>query len=158
MFIGSEGVLLADAYGANWKTYKNGKEFRPETKVDLGRIADHPLGGGRHEMQFVECCKNGGTPSSSFEYSGPFNEFVVMGNLAIRLQSLQKTLEWDSKNMQVTNIGPDEKIHTAKLLPYSSDVVTNRVVNESRKWEEQNALEMCTEWIKHEYQNGWKLS
>jgi predicted dehydrogenase len=157
MFIGSEGVLIANSYGANWKTYKNGKEFKPETKVDLGRIPDHPLGGGRHEMHFVECCKNGGKPASSLDYAGPFNEFVVMGNLAIRLQSLKKTLLWDSENMQVTNIGADEKIRTAKLFPYSSDIVTKRVERESRKWVEQNALEMCNEWIKHEYQNGWSL-
>jgi hypothetical protein len=109
-------------------------------------------------MHFVECCKNGGKPASSFEYAGPFNEFVVMGNLAIRLQSLKKTLLWDSENMRVTNIGAEEKIRTAKLYPYSSDVVTNRVVNESRKWVEQNALEMCKEWIRHEYQNGWNLT
>jgi hypothetical protein len=25
------------------------------------------------------------------------------------------------------------------------------------EWVEQNALEMCNEWIKHEYQNGWTL-
>ncbi len=157
MFIGSEATLIANSYGSNWKVYKNGKEFVPETKVDLGRVPDHPLGGGRHEMQFVDCCKNGGTPASSFEYAGPFNEFVVMGNLAIRLQSLKKTLLWDSENLKVTNIGADEKIRTAKLFPYSSDIVSNKVVNESRKWVEQNALEMSKEWIKHEYQNGWKL-
>ncbi len=157
MFIGSEATLIAESYGEDWKVYKNGKEFLPETKVDLGRIPDHPLGGGRHEMNFVDCCKNGGTPASSFEYAGPFNEFVVMGNLAIRLQSLKKTLLWDSKNMKVTNIGGDEKIRTTKLFPYSSDVVSKKVANESRKWVEQNALEMSKEWIKHEYQNGWKL-
>lgn len=157
MFIGSEAILIANSYGSNWKTYKNGKEFTPETKIDLGRIQDHPLGGGRHEMHFVECCKNGGTPASSFAYAGPFNEFVVMGNLAIRLQSLKKTLLWDSEEMKVTNIGAEEKIKTAKLFPYSSDIVTNRVNNQARKWVEQNALEMCGEWIKHSYQNGWAL-
>ena len=157
MLIGSEGTLIARAYGGAWKTYKNGKEFIPETKVDLGRIADHPLGGGRHEMHFVECCKNGETPASNFDYAGPFNEMVVMGNLAVRLQSLKKTLLWDSENMKVTNIGPEEKIRTTKLSPFSSDIVTNQVERESKKWVEQNALEMSQEWVKHEYQNGWTL-
>jgi len=127
MLIGSEGTLIARSYGGDWKTYKNGKEFTPQTKVDLGRIADHPLGGGRHEMHFVECCKNGGTPASSFEYSGPFNEMVVMGNLAVRLQSLGKTLMWDSESMKVTNIGAEEEIRTTELFPFSSDIVTNQV-------------------------------
>ncbi len=109
-------------------------------------------------MHFVDCCKNGGTPASSFEYAGPCNEFVVLGNLAVRWQSLKKTLLWDSQNMQVTNIGAEETIRTAKLFPYSSDVVSKKVDDESKKWVKQNALEMCNEWIKHEYQNGWKLS
>lgn len=157
MLIGSEAILIAESYGARWKAYKNGKEFKPETKVNHERIPDNPLGGGRHEMHFVECCKNGGQPASNFEYAGPFNEFVVMGNLAIRLQSLNKTLLWDGENMRVTNIGPEEKIRTAKLSPYSSDVVTLKVDQESKDWIEQNALEMCNEWIKHEYHNGWSL-
>lgn len=157
MFIGSEGTLIAESYGINWKTYKNGKEFKPESKVSLERIPDNSLGGGRHEMHFVECCKNGGQPASNFEYAGPFNELVVMGNLAVRLQSLKKTLLWDSKNMRVTNIGAEEKIRTARLLPYSSDIVTLNVDRDSKEWVEQNALEMCNEWIKHEYHNGWTL-
>jgi hypothetical protein len=82
---------------------------------------------------------------------------VVMGNLAVRLQSLQKTLQWDSENMQVTNIGEDEKIRTAQLAPYASDVVTRQVEKDALTWVEHNAREMCNEWIKHDYENGWKL-
>ena len=157
MFVGSEATLIAEAYGANWKVYKDREEIVPETKVSLERIPDNPLGGGRHEMHFVDCCKNGGTPASNFNYAGPFNEMVVMGNLAVRLQSLEKTLLWDGENMKVTNIGADEKLRTTKLLPYSSDIVTKKVDDESKKMVEWNALEMCNKWIKHEYQNGWKL-
>ncbi len=155
MMVGSEAILIAKTYGDEWKTYKNGEEFIPDTKVDLGRIPDHPLGGGRHEMHFVECCKNGGKPASSFEYAGPFNEMVVLGNLAVRLQSLQKTLLWDSEQLMVTNIGDNEKIRTAQLAPYGSDIVTRQVEREAVTWVEQNALEMCHEWIRHEYQNGY---
>ncbi len=157
MFIGTEGTLIAESYGANWKTYRNGEAFMPQTKVDLGRIPDHPLGGGRHEMNFVECCKNDGVPSSNFGYAGPFNEMVVMGNLAVRLQSLQKTLEWDSENMKVSNIGASETIRTAKLSPFSSDIVTRKVERQAQSWVEQNALEMSNEWIKHTYHNGWSF-
>jgi hypothetical protein len=59
--------------------------------------------------------------------------------------------------MKVTNIGPEEKIRTTKLSPFSSDIVTNQVERESKKGVEQNALEMSQEWVKHEYQNGWTL-
>lgn len=157
MFVGSEATLIAESYGGNWKVYKNGKEFTPETKVDLGRIPDNSLGGGRHEMHWVSCCKDGGTPASNFDYSGPFNEFVVMGNLAVRMQSLQKTLEWDNENMRITNIGANETLSTTKLLPFSEDIVTRSVERESKQNVEWNAQEKSKEWIKHTYHNGWKL-
>ena len=80
-----------------------------------------------------------------------------MGNLAVRLQSLQKTLLWDGENMKVTNIGPDEKLRTTKLLPFSSDIITRKVEGESKKGVEWNAMEMANEWVRHEYQNGWKI-
>lgn len=157
MFVGSDATLIAESYGAKWKTYRQGVEFKPQTSVDRGRIPDHQLGGGRHEMHFVECCKSGGTPASDFAYAGPFNEMVVMGNLAVRLQSLQKTLLYDSENMTVTNIGESEKIRTAKLSQFASDIVTRKVEQQALSWVEQNALEMCNEWIRHEYHNGWSL-
>ena len=40
------------------------------------------------------------------------NEMVAMGVLAIRLQGLNKTLEWDGANMRFTNIGDDETLRT----------------------------------------------
>ncbi len=114
-------------------------------------------GGGRHEMHFVNCCKNGGKTASRFEYAGPFNEMVVMGNLAVRMQSLQKTLLWDSENLKVTNISRNEKLYTTKLLPYSSEIVTKKVDDESRQSVKWDAQEMCEEWIKHTYRDGWSL-
>ncbi|GAB1454352.1 Gfo/Idh/MocA family oxidoreductase [Draconibacterium sp.] len=155
MLVGSEATLIAESYGENWKVYKNGAEIIPETKVKLERIPDDPNGGGRHEMHFVNCCKNGGKPASSFEYAGPFNEMVVMGNLAVRMQSLQKTFLWDNENMKVSNLSPDEKLITTKLLPFSSDVVTKSVDDQSKQRVEWNAQEMCEEWIKHNYRKGW---
>ncbi|HSH18838.1 MAG TPA: Gfo/Idh/MocA family oxidoreductase [Draconibacterium sp.] len=157
MFIGSKATLIATAYGGNWKVYQNGEQIKPEIKVKLERIPDDPNGGGRHEMHFVNCCKNGGKPASNFQYSGPFNEMVVMGNLAVRMQSLGKTLLWDSENMKVTNIGPGEELVTTKLSPFTSDIVTKRVDDQSKERVKWNAQEMCEEWIKHEYNNGWKL-
>ena len=39
-----------------------------------------------------------------------------MGVLAIRLQGLNKTLEWDGANMRFTNIGDDETLRTVIKL------------------------------------------
>ena len=51
-------------------------------------------------------------PKSDFSEAGPMNEMVAMGVLAIRLQGLNKTLEWDGANMRFTNIGDDETLRT----------------------------------------------
>ena len=45
---------------------------------------------------------------SDFSEAGPFNEMVVMGVLAVRLQGLNKTLEWDGVKMEFTNINDTE--------------------------------------------------
>ncbi|MND01697.1 hypothetical protein D3C83_207900 [compost metagenome] len=46
-------------------------------------------------------------PGSNFDYSGPFTEWVVMGNLALHLPG--QKLEWDAKNMKVTNVAEANK-------------------------------------------------
>lgn len=43
----------------------------------------------------------GPTPGSNFEYSGPFTEAVLLGNVAIRAR---RRIEWDSATMRVTNL------------------------------------------------------
>jgi hypothetical protein len=67
-----------------------------------------------HWNDWVRACKespeNRVNPGSCFDYSGPLTESVVMGNLAIRLQELDKKLLWDGDNMRITNISDSEKI------------------------------------------------
>jgi hypothetical protein len=39
--------------------------------------------------------------SSDFKKASPFNEMVVMGVLAVRLQGLNRELAWDGPNMRL---------------------------------------------------------
>ena len=58
-----------------------------------------------HEMDWVRACKESPESrlmtKSDFSEAGPFNEMVVMGVLAVRLQGLNKTLVWDGEKMDV---------------------------------------------------------
>ena len=67
-------------------------------------------------MDFVRACKENASSriqtTSPFKEAGPFNEMVVMGVLAIRLQSLNQELLWDGLNMKFTNIAPNATIQT----------------------------------------------
>ena len=75
-----------------------------------------------HQVSWVQACKSGFRSeehkalTSSFDYSGPLTETVLMGNLAIRSYALvtpdergrnsyygRKKLLWDGKNTTITN-------------------------------------------------------
>jgi predicted dehydrogenase len=97
VFIGDKGKLMCGEYGDNPRIIPESKmkEYKrpPQT---LPRIE-----GGHHEKNWIRACKGGEPACSNFDYSGPFTEAVVMGNLAIR--RLGEKLLWDGANMKVTN-------------------------------------------------------
>jgi predicted dehydrogenase len=110
LFMGSKGVLRCGEYGDDphlfplelMKDYK-----RPSQKLE--RIK------GGHEQNWIRACKGGPAATSNFDYSGPLTEMVVMGNLAIRPENVDKRLEWDGEKMRVTN---DEKANDYVQMHY----------------------------------------
>jgi len=100
LFMGTKGVLRCGEYGDRPRLLplSRMREFNknkpPQT---LPRIKTS------HEGNWIEACKTGGQATSHFDYSGPFTETVVMGNLAIRPENVGKKLLWDGDNMKVTN-------------------------------------------------------
>jgi hypothetical protein len=54
-----------------------------------------------HVREWIEACKGGKPAGANFDYAGALTEMVLLGNLAVRTG---KTIEWDSKNMRVTNV------------------------------------------------------
>jgi hypothetical protein len=112
-----------------------------------------------HEMDWVRACKENPesrTPTmSDFSEAGPFNEMVVMGVLAVRLQSLERELEWNGEKMEFTNIGDDETIRTVKKDSFE---ITDGHPTFTKEWTEPvNAREFAGELIKHKYREPWNL-
>jgi predicted dehydrogenase len=111
LFIGDKGKLMCGCYGSN-------PRLIPETKMEdykrpaktLPRIKEGVDG---HEKSWIEACKGGPAASSNFDYSGPFTETVVMGNLA--MLNPYKVLQWDGVNMRFTN---DETANEFVNPPY----------------------------------------
>ena len=99
IFVGDKGKLMCGTYSENPRIF-------PETKMraykrpakTIRRIEE---GQGGHEKDWLNACKGGPAASSNFDYSGPFTETVVMGNLAVL--NPDKVLEWDGENMRMTN-------------------------------------------------------
>ncbi len=159
IFYGTKDTLHVGCYGLDpWLL--SGK--KPEVKVSLRRVEDEigkKWGEGAHEMDWVRACKE--TPEnrvptiSDFSRSGPFNEMVVMGVLAVRLQSLNKELEWDGENMKFTNISDSEKIRTVIKDGFA---IHDGHPTFNKDWTKPvSANEFSQELIKHSYRDGWSL-
>ena len=145
IFHGTKGILVCGNYGERYRLLPESKfKNMPKPPATLRRV------GMSHEMDFVRACKespeNRVQPLSNFEYAGPLNEMVVMGNLAVRLKDLNKKLMWDGENMRITNLADTDTIRVANGIP-----------NQDPRQVRLNALEAATEYIKHTYRQGWSL-
>ncbi len=135
IMIGEKGIMTCGTYGRNPKIYFNDGEI---LVGDLETNGGLPENG--HQADWVAACKDGygktkhQALTSSFDYSGPLTEAVLMGNLAIRSYMLRdqnennqynypgrKKLLWDGENMKVTN------------------------------------FEQANQYVKREYREGWSL-
>ncbi|MDA3823796.1 MAG: Gfo/Idh/MocA family oxidoreductase, partial [Bacteroidales bacterium] len=154
VFEGSKGKIMCGCYGANPRLFIKGKEATKDyvapkaiKRVELS-----------HEMDWVRATKenkeNRVEASSNFNYSGPLNEMVVMGNLAVRLQGLNRELKWDGEAMKMTNISENDEV---SIVTSDTFTIHNGHPSFDTKREKVNAKKFCEEMIKHEYREGWKL-
>ena len=118
-----------------------------------------PGGSGGHYMDWVRACKespgNRTEAASHFGEAGPFNEMVVMGVLAVRLQGLNKELHWDGEKMEFTNIGANENIRM--IVEDRFSVEDGHPQINPQMSEPMNARAFAQELIKHTYREGWSL-
>ena len=157
LFIGSRDTLMCGCGGFNPRLL-SGRV--PEVKPYLRRI---PGGNtfypnGPHEQDWIRACKESPGSrtegSSDFAYSGPFNEMVMLGVLAVRLQGLNKALSWDGENMRFTNISPGEEL---KIMVSDDFKVVDGHPTFDKKYQTFNALKSAEQYIKHTYREGWSL-
>ncbi len=122
IMIGEKGIITCGTYGSNPKIYFNNGD---QMTMPDDYVVDRPylnLPERGHQASWAEACKAGfNSPehrqlTSSFDYSGPLTETVLMGNLAIRSYSEgaigengrrqfngRKKLLWDGESMKITN-------------------------------------------------------
>jgi hypothetical protein len=157
LFLGSKDTLMCGCGGFNPRLLSG---RIPDVKPYLRRIpgGDQFYPNGPHEQDWIRACKE--SPESridtaaDFNYAGPFNEMVLMGVLAIRLQALNKSLEWDGENMKFINISPSEEL---KVMISDDFKVVDGHPTFDKKYVTFNALESAGNYIKHSYRDGWSL-
>ncbi|MFN8254571.1 MAG: Gfo/Idh/MocA family oxidoreductase [Bacteroidales bacterium] len=156
LFIGSKDSLLCGCGGFNPRLLSgrvpNVTPYLRRIKGATGYVD------GPHEQDWIRACKespeNRVEGTSNFAYSGPFNEMVLLGVLAVRLQSLNKALVWDAQNMKFTNISNTEELN---IVTSDEFKVIDGHPHFNTKYAKFNALEKAGEYIKHIYRQGWSL-
>ena len=154
IFHGTKDTLICSCYGQEpWLL-----SGRVPNAPKVCRRVPNAMSGG-HEQDWIRACKESPESrvetKSNFNISGPLNEVVVMGVLAVRLQTLNKELLWDGENMEFTNIGPNEEIRIIKKDDFKvvdGDPKFNKIYTDP-----VNAQQFARELIKHNYREGWKL-
>jgi predicted dehydrogenase len=156
IFVGSKDTLITSCGGFNARLLSG---RIPAVTPYLRRIPG-AVGyvDGPHEQDWIRACKespeNRVEGTSHFGYSGPFNEMVLLGVLAIRLQSLNKSLKWDAGNMRFTNISTSDEL---KIVTSDEFKVIDGHPHFNTQYKKFNALETASEYISHTYRKGWKL-
>lgn len=158
-FYGTKDILHAGCYGVEPELLSGRKISVPKTERRVEDELGLQWNKGAHEMDWVRACKesaeNRKPCTSDFSEAGPFNEMVVMGVLAVRLQALNKTLKWDGENMKFTNIGPNEEIKTVIKDGFK---IHDGHPTFNKDWTDpMNAMAYAEELVKHTYREGWSL-
>jgi predicted dehydrogenase len=98
VYVGDKGYMLTDTYGGGVRILPEArqKEF-PLPEKTLPRAHGGPI------EELFWAVKNQGTPCSNFsDYSGPFTEMILTGQLAM-FAGRGKKVEWDVAAMKCTN-------------------------------------------------------
>ncbi len=95
-FVGEKGTIMCGGWSGSPALYptRRREEFeRPEKTI--------PRSSG-HRSEWIQACKDGKPEDAKagFEYSGPFTESLLVGNLAVLLQ---KRVEWNAEEMVASN-------------------------------------------------------
>ncbi|MFP4192159.1 MAG: Gfo/Idh/MocA family protein [Candidatus Hydrogenedentota bacterium] len=94
LLIGEDGILTFGTHAENVRLLPAAE--MEDFELPEPRIPSSP----GHRLEWIQAAKGGPRALSNFDYSGPFTEMVLLGNVAIRAG---ERLEWDAENMRVTN-------------------------------------------------------
>lgn len=150
IFHGTKDTLICGCYGVRPWLLSGRTPASPKTQREVTTS---------HEMDWARACKEDADDrtetASNFYEAGPFNEMVVMGVLAVRLQSLNQELHWDGENMRFTNIPAGA---TIKTVIEDGFKITDGHPTFNKTWTDPvDATAFAEGLIKHNYRAGWNL-
>lgn len=149
IFYGTKDTLICGCYGRDPYLVSGREPVAPKVLREIDN----------HYQDWVRACKEAPeyrvASASDFSEAGPFNEMVVMGVLAVRLQGLNMVLDWDGEKMEFTNIPEDA---TIKSVIKDGFTIKDGHPTFKKTWTDPvNAREFAKELVKHTYRDGWSL-
>jgi len=99
------GTIFVGEKGKIWcETYSESPRLIPEKRMQAYKRPKKtiPRIVGSHEQNWVEAIQGNTKATSNFDYSGPFTETVLLGNVGMMFPG-QKLL-YDGPNMKITNL------------------------------------------------------
>lgn len=156
IFHGTRGKIMCGTYAQNPTLLPTSKmETFREPEKSIRRIFSAMEGG--HIQDWVRASKEPAErrlpASSNFEYAGPLNEMVLLGVLAVKLQSLNRKFYWDGPNMRIKNIKPTDIL---RILTKNEFILENGNPRMNKEYTTLPALDTAEEWIRHTYRQGWQ--
>ena len=95
LYIGDKGMLMHGTHGAAPELVPNDPGF-----VEPEKWLKRP---SSVYVDFIEAIKEGRKAANDFEVSSKLTEIMLLTNIAVVSQQLNKTLEYDAENMKITN-------------------------------------------------------
>jgi predicted dehydrogenase len=89
LFVGAEGMLLADYERRMLLPEEKWKDFQPPEPTIPASIG--------HHAEWIAACKSGGPTTCNFDYSGPLTEAALLGVVSHRLG---RKLAWDAARLR----------------------------------------------------------
>ncbi len=104
LYIGDKGMLQHGTHGAMPELIPEDPGFKaPEPWLNRPKSV---------YVDFIEAIKEGRKAANDFEVSSVLTEIMLLTNIAVASQQVNKTLEYDAENMKITNIeGANEYFH-----------------------------------------------
>ncbi|MHC4510107.1 MAG: Gfo/Idh/MocA family oxidoreductase, partial [Planctomycetota bacterium] len=94
VLVGDDGMMSFRRSATDWIIMpgRRGEQFASVPKT-IRRVPNE-------DVEWLEACRGGPKPLSSFDYAGQLTEMVLLGNLAVRLD---KKIEWDGDALKARN-------------------------------------------------------
>ena len=94
LFVGDRGLITTGTYSENTRLLPDERmaDFKPPPPM-LTRSPGH-------YQDWIRACKGGEPACASFDYAGPFTEWVLLGTVAQRFEG---KLLWDAQAMRFSN-------------------------------------------------------